>query len=246
MFEFDSKRDEHPGTILADDHDRDDISDADDVSENDLLTDATLAADADDPETANDPINDAAVTAPSTPAEPVWLDHLADRWSGHDRLDLSLRHHTGVILNQQLGEPTTRQRKGAFKVKEIAARLRLSVGEILRMRRFAHSFPELEQFRSEHPHTTTWTALKDLLPTLPGAQKRARAGRNPVKDSVKSIESLTGKLKRLGDFPSSEDKRHIRTALKSLGQALPSSYGLVLEIQTAGEGKRRAAKPRSA
>ena len=94
------------------------------------------------------------------------LDKLALQWNGSREKDLDLRYQTGALLNKRLGSPENRQKRDAGVLNQAAKQLQIVLSEISRMRHFAFEFKSLQDLKEKHPEVKTWTAVKELLPTV--------------------------------------------------------------------------------
>jgi len=80
--------------------------------------------------------------------------------------DLEVKYKTGTLLNQHLGDPATRNKRGAEVVKNAAGRLGITKSEISRTRWFAHLFSSVEDLKGRYSEVKSWAGVKDLLPGL--------------------------------------------------------------------------------
>jgi len=94
------------------------------------------------------------------------LSELTVEWGSYHEKGLEIRHKTGKLLNDHYGPPTARQTYGEGVLKEVAGRLRVAESDLSRMRWLAHHFKSVDDLRERFPAATTWTAVKELLPTL--------------------------------------------------------------------------------
>jgi len=114
------------------------------------------------------------------------LQVLSKLWKQYDRRGLEVRHQTGVVLNTTLGPPSKRQRYGVTVLKTVAEKLKLSVSDLSRMRRFAVLFNSTAELKSQHPAVSTWTDVKTLIVRLgSGTEKPNSAGDIEKKSQVK-------------------------------------------------------------
>jgi len=153
---------------------------------------------------------------------------LAARWKAHARAGLELRHETGVLLNQRLGDPSERQNRGEGVLKDLAEELQTSVSELSRMRKFAYLFSSMEEFKREHPSLTTWTKVKDELPKLgaqPGGDEQVTAsdskpkGFDP-KPMIRSLEALASDLQKARKDLSENQKQDFLAKFRLLIEAV--------------------------
>jgi len=94
------------------------------------------------------------------------FDRLADEWSSQCEKDLEVRHKTGALLNGHLGAPNTRNERGAEVIKRATERLGITKSDMSRMRWFAYLFSSVHELRDRYSKLKSWTAVRDLLPTL--------------------------------------------------------------------------------
>jgi hypothetical protein len=94
------------------------------------------------------------------------LKPLIEQWQAQDKKGLDMRFDLGKVLNEHIGPPTTRSKRGKGVVAKVCAALKVTKFEVSRARNFAHAFGSIEDFVGQHPTVTTWAAVKELLPKL--------------------------------------------------------------------------------
>lgn len=154
------------------------------------------------------------------------LDQLARRWNSHDRDDLALRHETGALLNCFYGDPTARQPRGKEAMKQAGRRLKKTEAELSQLRRFAHLFPSLTEFKQRHPEVTNWTQVRSLLPRLsrgggagrPATGEACTARLRPV---LRPLQRLTTAFQQFVTELTTEEMEQLRPALKEFVKAVP-------------------------
>jgi len=173
------------------------------------------------------------------------LGKLADRWGSHHQADLHLRHDTGQLLHAYFGDPTTgRQPHGEQVMLKAAKKLGKTEAELSQLRRFAHYFTSTADLKRKHPTVTTWTAVRDLLTTLPkgtkGKKTRTRkttpAKLRRITASVAALTKTLSKLKLLR--PAQDEVDKLMTKLRELSQATPA--WLPLQIVLNAKPKKKA------
>jgi hypothetical protein len=123
---------------------------------------------------------------------------LAKGWITQGQNDLDIRRQTGTLLNDYLGVPGTRLRRGDETIKKVAKELGVSVGEISRLRQYAYQFESNKMVAD----ATTWDAVKKALPK--------RASSSEVSEhQPKNGDSSTSGSSRIKD-------RRIRAAKRAL------------------------------
>jgi len=156
------------------------------------------------------------------------LEQLSARWGAHEGAGLELRYDTGVLLNQHLGKSGKRQIRGLEVLKVWAGELRIPLSEISRMRKFASYFTSVQDLKEKHPSVMTWTAVKELLPTLgrkagEGKQGTAAAAKakgvkpKAIKDG---LERIASKLQEAREDLSGNEKRDLLDMFRKLIQAV--------------------------
>jgi len=171
------------------------------------------------------------------------LDQLAELWASHRRVGLEARIRTGKLLNEHLGDPTTRQKRGMGVLKQAADRLKIAVSELSRMRHFAHRFESLDNFAQQHG-SKTWTDVKALL-TKREANKpeptsktkdRKEAKLSPVR-CRKQIDSLTKQLDQFeANGLSDKQIQGFAISLKKFAEVARTRLSIVV---TVGEVQER-------
>lgn len=83
--------------------------------------------------------NVAVQTAPaasngSATTDDQLLGKLAKLWESHRKRSLEVRQEIGQLLNDRLGPPTGRQRRGRSVLKQAAKTLQIAASELNRMR----------------------------------------------------------------------------------------------------------------
>jgi len=91
---------------------------------------------------------------------------LADQWHAHEKKGLESRFDLGKLLNEHIGPPTTRSKRGKGVVAKACSELKTTKFEVSRARNFAHAFESIADFVGKHSGVTTWAAVKELLPTV--------------------------------------------------------------------------------
>lgn len=166
-----------------------------------------------------------------------YLDQLAELWSGHRRLDLSVRYQTGVLLNERFGPPTTRQKRGDGVLQAASDRSGQSVSQLSRMRNFAHHFKTFDEFVQKHGNLK-WDAVKGLLPTLKGGdaqgqKEKTRSGKNVKRTLERVCRSLCQAAEKVGKVESNglpqELVRQWEESLRALAGA-SSKFGVVVTV----------------
>jgi hypothetical protein len=159
---------------------------------------------------------------------------LAERWRAQREADLDLRRETGDVLNERIGPPTERQKRGAQVLKDAAKELGTTQSELSRMRWFAHLFPSLDDLRQHHQAVTTWTSVKELLPKLmPQGQAKAQSRKGTVKNTKRKsrkatklreikqcLVKLVSNLKKLPPELTDEEKQSVLDKLKEVAQVV--------------------------
>jgi len=128
------------------------------------------------------------------------LAKLAKLWEIHHGKGLELRLQTGQLLNRRLGTPDQRQVRGEGVLKTTAVQLKTTEGEISRMRHFALYFKSTADLKEKHPDVDTWTAVKELLPTLNSKRKKRETVSDDGGDSPASVEWKLPEIIRVDDF----------------------------------------------
>jgi len=95
------------------------------------------------------------------------LESLVPEWNSHHENDLEVRYKTGTLLNQHLGNPATRNKRGAEVVKNAAERLGTTKSDISRVRWLAHLFSSVLDLREKYP--------KEVLDCRQGSHPRGKA-----------------------------------------------------------------------
>jgi len=91
---------------------------------------------------------------------------LAEQWQAQDKTGLEMRFSLGKLLNEHIGPPTTRTKRGQGVVAKVSESLKTNKFEVSRVRNFANKFKSIADFVEQHPGVTTWSAVKELLPRL--------------------------------------------------------------------------------
>jgi len=132
---------------------------------------------------------------------------MVDEWKAHSGNGLKIRHKTGKELNEHIGPPSTRRKRGAGVVEKAGELLGITKGEISRLRWFAHLFNSVEEFLEVYSHATSWAAAKAVLPKVKAERQKPKEngrvdGARP--GNAKTVEAATSKridkiLQRLAD-----------------------------------------------
>jgi len=147
---------------------------------------------------------------------------LTELWLAHRRRGLDTRHRTGVLLNEHLGPPTEGQPYGREVLGRVGRELGIAQSDLCRMRWFASHFDSFVAFQQAHPGVTSWTGVKELLPSLKPREGGEAGGRtaNPSPPAVGGVSrSLTGLIKKLrgmGSIPEGRPGEAVRGKLHEL------------------------------
>jgi len=121
---------------------------------------------------------------------------LVNDWKAHSGNGLKIRHKAGKELNQHIGAPTTRHKRGAGVVEKAGELLGVTKGEISRLRWFAHLFNSVEEFLEVYPNATSWAAAKAVLPKVKAERqtpKEGGRGDGACPGNAKTVEAATSK-----------------------------------------------------
>jgi len=191
----------------------------------------------------------AVQTAPATKGsakdDARLLDKLVKLWASYTVRSLEVRQEIGSLLNERLGPPTQRQRRGRFVLTHAAQSLQIAVSELNRMRWFAHLSKDEQSCWGDTPmDKRSWTKFKKRLPNLIAAVKRNEkpsgdSGEKKVSAVVngvlRSIHSVTSQL-RAGDFHVAGAKRDkLIEELQELGSAVFTSVGVRFRLEAEDE-----------
>lgn len=192
-------------------------------------------------------VSDASVTESVAIAEQL-CRRIQPLWDNHNREGLRVRFETGEILNEQLGDPNARQKRGPGIVSRVAKTLRIAESDISRMRRFAFQFQSFEMFRQAHPACTTWCEVRYLLPGLrrPDSTKSAvrrkktanRHHRLQQRIFIRHLASMKGKLARVAGDLKPDQLEEVVDAMRNLLSVLSqtgTTYDIVRRVQVSGQ-----------
>ena len=143
-----------------------------------------------------------------------------------------------MLLNNEFGLPTTRQKRGAGLLKAAEDRSGQSASELSRMRTFTHLFKSFDEFVQKHG-TINWTEVKALLPKLKGGdapeQKgKARPGKNAKRTVTRCRDCLDTLTKRLqpveaNDLPQ-EQEQQWRDSLVAFAEVISVRIGIAVTV----------------
>ena len=160
------------------------------------------------------------------------LNLLDERWKSQRVGDLALRHESGVFLNDQIGDPTKRQRYGKNVMDLVAEKLEIHLSELNRMRWFAFRFKSVCDLQVKHPEITSWTKLRALLAEL-AAQDRNQSQETDQPDKGRSFSSLCRTLKALPERfrnlkieLTEKDREKLEEIIAALAEAINASTGV--------------------
>jgi hypothetical protein len=122
---------------------------------------------------------------------------------------LKTRHEIGRLLETHYGGKA-RLERGKQIVKEVSRRYDISTSELYRCWKFYKLRPDFDAFCDEFPDVTSWTAVKELLPSLEGGDIEAKRKKHEhqalierINDDLKALrKGLTGDLRE--NVPPSE------------------------------------------
>lgn len=143
-------------------------------------------------------------------AQQVLFQGLDAAWSSNrssQKASLKSRHEFGKLLNDTLGKPGTRQKRGQGVIKKVAEKFGISKSDISRMRKFANEFETFETITNTHPDVSTWTEVKKVLTGSDGNKRRAPQLRPQT--LLKRLTSALDEFKRLDSAKLSEVDRQL-------------------------------------
>jgi len=141
------------------------------------------------------------------------LKSLADQWHANEKKGLESRFDLGKLLNEHIGPPTTRSKRGKGVVAKACSELKTTKFEVSRARNFAHAFESIADFVGKHSGVTTWAAVKELLPTLKKQGKGQGDGTETASGNAGAMKDPTPK-KMEGHLKGfSEEFLHVRSYL---------------------------------
>jgi len=164
------------------------------------------------------------------------LDYLVKLWKSDAERGLKTRHRTGRALNGSLGPPTKRKARGRRVLEVYGERLGISPSDLNRMGWFAHLFPDYSKFRAKHPEIDSWTKFKTALPSLkpPKGGKARKPVANPPRTAfggvVRSVASLTAKVKGLDLQPRKAERDQLVSKLRELAKVVSSHLKIRVEV----------------
>jgi len=167
-----------------------------------------------------------------------WFRQLVDRWKKHHEVSLQLRYDTGSDVNLKIGPPDgPRQPRGMGVVETLAVAIGVDMGEISRMRWFAHRVESLKAFCRENPNIRTWDAVKVWL-----AQEASRERGEDTSSQQETnrldrfAKSLRAAMKALpaAEGVGEEEVEDLRYELRKFGRAL-KKFGLAITVTESNE-----------
>jgi hypothetical protein len=172
------------------------------------------------------------------------VNTIGELWNSLQEKGLCVRHQIGAHLNDQCGSPEKRQKRGKGVLVRIRKELRISVSELNRMRWFAHLCPDRKDVQGGFSNATTWSRVKELLPTLKAqAGQRLRSGtanegtRKAKKPSVraafKSLNASCDAIDRLGDQLVNGQRKRLLETVNRLVTVLKTRCGITLSLAEA-------------
>jgi hypothetical protein len=191
----------------------------------------------------SNPVSEQTVTATSVTesvevvAETI-CRQLQPLWNKYNREGLEVRYTSGQILNQELGTPDKRQKKGAAVINQVAKTMKLPVSDISRMRSFASHFESFEAFQAAHADCTTWGEVRRLLPSLRSSdkpeatQKKSKAKRRIQPQQrvfVRHLAAMQRKLSRVAGSFKPDQLEAVVNAMKNVLHVL-SQAGVEYKI----------------
>jgi hypothetical protein len=159
------------------------------------------------------------------------LANLAKLWGEHLQENLKLRHQTGALLNLRFGNPHKRQNRDEGVMKQVSEQLGVAESELSRMRHFAWHFKSFEDFKAEHAKVTTWTDVKELIPTLKA--KGQQQGPRAVSSTTlkRSLDKLSSKVQQVPMNLSDSEKKAILEMFKKVAQAVENCLKIHVSIE---------------
>jgi hypothetical protein len=173
------------------------------------------------------------------------LKPLAKKWAAHRGKDLALRHKTGKLLNDHLGSPEQRQKRGKGVLKKVAAELNVAVSEISRLRAFAHTFESFADFEGAHPDAKTWDAVKKVIPVVKPQRAEPKAQPSPdgaqppkppkakppkVEALTKSLTELSSRFRKVNPDLDEDKKKALAEAIRAFAKAIPDCLKIRLSV----------------
>jgi len=131
---------------------------------------------------------------------------VAEEWRTQDGMDLTIRHKTGKLLNEFMGPPTTRTKRGEGVAAKAAGRLGITKSEISRVRWFAHFFGSVEDLKGKYSGAASWTTVKVLIPEL----KREAKPHSPAKEGGHGGDPASGTADKMKNRKSKQMEHHLK------------------------------------
>ncbi|MBA4017766.1 MAG: hypothetical protein C0483_11380 [Pirellula sp.] len=138
-------------------------------------------------------------------------------WVANASRDLEARHELGKLLNERLGSPEARQKRGAETMKQVANALKTSRSELTRLRQFAAQYSNVAEFLKRRSDCKNRTLVKQALvkTTTTGNAERAAGAKSPITLLMFRIHDVTEKLKHEEMLRDTADNSAFREALKA-------------------------------
>jgi len=134
------------------------------------------------------------------------FDPVVEEWRTHDGKDLTIRHKTGKLLNEFMGPPMSRAKRGEGVAEKAAERLGITKSEVSRVRWFAHFFNSVEDLKGQYSRAESWTAVKVLIPEL----KREAKPHSPAKVGGHGGDPASGNADKMKNRRSKQMERHLK------------------------------------
>jgi len=128
------------------------------------------------------------------------FDPMVEEWRAHDGKDLTIRHKTGKLLNEFMGPPMSRAKRGEGVALKAGQQLGITKSEVSRLRWFAYFFNSVEDLKKDYKEATSWSAVKGLIPVL----KEEAKSRSPAKEGGHGDHSTSGSADKMKDRKSKQ------------------------------------------
>jgi hypothetical protein len=117
-------------------------------------------------------------------------------------------------------------------LKLAGKRLQVAESELSRMWWLAHLFTTVADLRAQHPEIDSWTRFKQALPDL--KPRRGERAATPVanrsspalRGAIRSLDSVTTKLHRVGFLPAGPKRDELVRVLRGLMEVVKNDLGI--------------------
>jgi len=155
------------------------------------------------------------------------ISRIGARLQAVHQAELLNYHAAGTELIALAGPPTNRQPYGERIMAELSRRFETPLSTLYAARWFAQKFPDLEEFRRQHPDAVTFARVRALLvEKKPGVKKGVQDERRLVDKTFNDLEQICEQVPELGEHMNKRQIRQLHALVEQLTEVVATHLPL--------------------